>query len=303
VSPWAWYPTTLEFPGRLLSCAGPGPGCSRVTAVRFCGRNVLADYAKVQLEHGRLTIVNRAHVHQGMYRHFRDAAVAAFTAAEHPPAPPAGTDITEIFAGLGEQFRQSQVAAWEAIAAVGAYFSLLEHELVLVSAFADVTPEGGALLSFIGDRWSDKFRQLFDLGDAATNRVHQRLHEIAETYRNPYSHGGFLKQGGSLWFHLEGIGAIPAGLSDIRSSPHFELFPVRVERFETICKELDATDKWLRDGIYKAGFEWIDAGLDVAFDADSRREYRAFADASPESRAAAISRESEFADRATNMDF
>jgi len=159
-------------------------------ALRIVERNVLADYAKVQLDHGRLTIANRAHLHRGMYRHFRDAAVAAFTAAEHPPGPPPGADITEIFAGLGEQFRQSQVGAWEAIAAVGAYFSLLEHELVLVSAFADVTSERGALLSFISARWSDKFRQLFDMGDAATNRVHQHLHEIAETYRNPYSHGG-----------------------------------------------------------------------------------------------------------------
>ncbi len=189
------------------------------------------------------------------------------------------------------------------MAAVGAYFSLLEHELVLVSSFADVTPEGGALLSFISARWGDKFRQLFDVGDAATNRVHQRLHEIAETYRNPYSHGWFPKQGAALWFHLEGIGAIPAGLSDIRSSPHFEVFPLRAERFETICAELDATDRWLRGGIYQAGFEWIDAGLDVAFDADSRREYRAFAGGPPEARAAAISRESEFADRAANMDF
>jgi hypothetical protein len=175
--------------------------------------------------------------------------------------------------------------------------------LVLVSAFADVTPEGGAVLSFIGARWSDKFRQLFDIGDAATNRVHQHLHEIAETYRNPYSHGGFPKQGAALWFHLEGISAIPAGLSDIRSSPHFELFPIRAERFETICAELDATDKWLRNGIYQAGFEWIDAELDVAFDADSRREYRAFADAPPETRAEAISRASDFSDRAANMDF
>src|SRR6266568_2175830 len=111
---------------------------------------------------------------------------------------------------------------------------------------------------------------------------------------------GFPKQGASLWFHLEGIGAIPAGLSDIRSSPHFELFPVRAERFETICAELDSTDKWLRNSIYQAGFEWIDAGLDVAFDADSRREYRAFADAAPQARAAAIAQKSEFADRAAN---
>ena len=107
---------------------------------------------------------------------------------------------------------------------------------MLVSAFADVTPEGGALLSFIsvaGGAISSV--KVFDLGDAATNRVHQRLREIAETCRNPYTHGGFPKQGASLWFHLEGIGPIPAGLSDIRSSPHFELFPVRAERFETIC--------------------------------------------------------------------
>jgi hypothetical protein len=129
-----------------------------------------------------------------------------------------------------------------------------------VSAFADFDPDDGALLKLIAGTWSDKLRELFDVTVPEANRVYQRLREIAETYPNPHSHGGFPKKGAALWFHLDGVGAIPAGLSDIRSSPHFELFPVVGERFETICAERDAADRWLRGGVYRAGFEWIDAG-------------------------------------------
>jgi hypothetical protein len=37
---------------------------------------------------------------------------------------------------------------------------------------------------------------------------------------------GFERGDAALWFHLDGNGAVPATLSDVRSSSHFELFPV-----------------------------------------------------------------------------
>ena len=43
-----------------------------------------------------------------------------------------------VFAGINEKIRQEQIGAWEILVAVNAYFSVLEHELVLVSAFSDL---------------------------------------------------------------------------------------------------------------------------------------------------------------------
>jgi hypothetical protein len=154
----------------------------------------------------------------------------------------------------------------------------------------------------IGDRWGDKFRKLFDLSDSEAKRSYDRLHEIAETYRNPYSHGGFDKQGAALWFHLDGIGAVPAGLSDIRSSPHFELFPIQPQSFATICATIDDTDRWLRGGRYAAAFEWVDARLNVAFDPTSRTKYRELAK-DPERLRAEIERRTYLDNRAENMDW
>lgn len=271
-------------------------------ALRIVERDVLAGHARQQLEEGCLTIANQSGRQRAMYEHFRETASTAFAAAEKPALPEGRDAVESIFASVCEKVYQSQVGAWEAIAAVNAYFSLLEHELVLVSAFSDLDPTGGALEDLIGNRWAEKFRKLFDLGDADAKRVQDRLHEIAETYRNPYSHGGFDKQGATLWFHLDGIGAVPARLSDIRSSPHFELFPVQPEDFATICADLDRTACWLRDGRYAAGFEWIDAGLDVAFDEESRRDYRRLA-SDPKHRRELIARHQHHADRAANFDW
>jgi hypothetical protein len=271
-------------------------------ALRIVEREVLADHAKQQLNDGRLTIANQSGRQRAMYEHFRGAAITAFSAAEKPTPPEDDEGIDSILAGVREKFHQSQIGAWEAIAAVNAYFSLLEHELVLVSAFSDLDPTGGALENLIGDRWAEKFRKLLDLGNSDAKRVYDRLHEIAETYRNPYSHGGFDKQGATLWFHLDGIGAVPARLRDIRSSPHFELFPVQPEDFTMICADLDQTASWLRDGQYAAGFEWIDAGLDVAFDEESRRDYRQLT-VDPQYRRELIERHQYHGERAANFDW
>jgi len=88
-----------------------------------------------------------------------------------------------------------------------------------------------------------------------------------------YSHGVFETGKAAVWFHLEGIAAVPGRLSDIRSSPRFELFPVQPEGFQTICDAFDATDRWLRGGRYAAAFMWMASGNDVVFDPHSRATY------------------------------
>jgi hypothetical protein len=243
-------------------------------ALRIVEKEVLVEHAQEQLSEGRLTIANHSRRFRGMYEHFRAAAEVAFVASEAPAERRERAPGEGAFAGINEKLRQSQIGAWEAIAAVNAYFAVVEHELVLISAFApEFDPTEGRLQKLIGDRWGDKFKELFGLSDPDAKRVYDGLHDIAKTYRNPYSHG-FERGDAALWFHLDGIGAVPATLSDIRSSSHFELFPVQPATFGAICAELDATDRWFRERPYAAAFEWIRAGLDVAFDPESRSEYQ-----------------------------
>ena len=250
-------------------------------ALGIVGREVLADYAAEQIAEGRVTVANQSHRLRAMYEHFRAGADSAFAESAAPPNPPVPSGeraaAAGLFAGINEKIRQEQIGAWETLAAVNAYFSVLEHELVLVSAFSDVDPTNGGLQELLGDGWGRKFKKLFDIVDKEAKGVHDRLHEIAEMWRNPYSHGGFEKGNAAVWFHLEGIGAVPGRLSEIRSPPHFELFPVQLEGFQTICDAFDATDRWLRSGRYAAAFTWVASGNDVVFDPDSRSTYRRIA--------------------------
>jgi hypothetical protein len=169
---------------------------------------------------------------------------------------------------------RSTVGAYNTLAGVNAYFSLLEHNLVLVLPFVGFDPSDGALATFIGDRWGEKIKKVFEVGsDADASRRYNHLHDIAETYRNTYSHGGFDKEGAAVWVHLPDLGALPARLSDIRDAPHFELLPVDEKDLDEITKALAEVDEWLRTAKTKYGIRFAESGLDVAYDGESRRQY------------------------------
>ncbi|TCO22339.1 hypothetical protein EV652_110325 [Kribbella steppae] len=72
----------------------------------------------------------------------------------------------------------------------------------------------------------EKFdRVLGKEGDAG--RYRQRLTEVVERWRSPYSHGGFEKgHGATIYLHTPGVNAaIPVGLNQVRSSPMFSFIP------------------------------------------------------------------------------
>lgn len=271
--------------------------------IHIVEKTTLSDIADRQLTNANVTIANRSGRLRAMYEHFRQQASGAFAESQRPPEELKAEEGVGVYiAAVGDRIGQEQRGAWEAIAAVNAYFSMLEHEMVLLFAFTDLDPSGSALQTFIGDRWGVKFKRLFDVSDRSTKHVYDALHAIAETYRNPYSHGGFEKGAAALWFHVPGVAAMPARLSDYRDSPHFELFPVQPESFERICKTLDEAEQWLRQGIHAHAFDWIDSGLDIAFDVASRENYRDLA-TNAKRRQAEIDHRSCLAERTENMDF
>lgn len=235
-------------------------------------KEVLAPLAEEQLAGGNVTIVNQIGWLRGMYRYLRSHAEASFAKG----GAKTGTDEKDPFPLISEQFRRDRNAGFNALAAINAYFSVLEHILVLVLPFVDFDPREGRLSEFVGKRWGDKFKAVFDLAaDPEANRAYSGLREIAETYRNTYGHGGFDKDGAALYVHVPGVSALPAALTDVRESPHFRLFPVDAGGFGEISATFDRVDEWLAQTKTGFGMRWIEAGLDVAFDEESRRRYEA----------------------------
>lgn len=247
--------------------------------VRLIEKPVLRPLADKQLQDGNVTIANQTGWLRGTYEYFVETARTAFAADVKLVKPKddqgkGPLEATGILDALTKEMNRSTVGAYNTLAAVSAYFSLLEHKLVLALPFVGFDPSGGALATFIGDRWGAKVKKIFDVGsDPDASRHYNRLHDIAETYRNTYSHGGFDKEGAAVWVHLPDLGALPARLSDIREAPHFELFPVDEEDLEEIAKSFAEVDEWLRTAKTKYGIRFAEAGLDVVYDDESRKQY------------------------------
>lgn len=157
------------------------------------------------------------------------------------------------------------------IAAIAAYLSLLEHILVLALPFTDFDPGRDNLTDIIGSKWGDKWRRVLGVGVEAA-RFREKLAEVVERWRNPYSHGGFEKgHGATIWLHTPKIGAIPVGMSNVRDSPHFSFLPAGETDVAETFALFDELDYWLRQQLPEAVL-WWESGLDVRFDAEFREQ-------------------------------
>jgi len=252
--------------------------------IRLLERDVLADLSKARYDEGAVTIRNQSHRLRGAYAYFRSEAEQQLAASEasdtHEVGQP-GDPEGGLLKGWSKQMARLSTASYNGVAATTSYFSWLEHVLVLMLAFTDVDPSGGALRRHIGDSWRDKYRRIFDMKDEEATRILGRLVELAEQYRNTYAHGGFDKGGATIGVHIDGIGPVPARLTDVLRAPQFEIYPFGPSSFGDLTTTLDEVDGFLRDGPQQLAMQYVETGLHVAFDQASRLEYRgAMADAS-----------------------
>src|SRR5262249_2413038 len=159
---------------------------------------------------GNVTIENQYHRFDGAYRFFREKARGAYDTPTPLPHVTQRDGRGRPVAWSCEPWRSEIEGGYLAGAMVGAYFSRLEHLLVLVLPLLGFDPSGGALVRFVAATWDQKWRQVFDLAsDRRAKSTYDRLRRIKETVRNPLSHGGFAKKGTSFFFHVEKIGALP----------------------------------------------------------------------------------------------
>lgn len=221
---------------------------------------LILDAAPGILASGNATVLNQHHSLKRAYDYFRQRA-------EHPDyiedEHKSGPNWSSFTSGAA---RMQLNAFHDMVAAITAYLSLLEHDLVLAFPFVDFDPDSDNVTDFIGERWGTKWdRVLGENGDARQHR--HRLTTVVETWRNPYAHGGFEKgHGATIWLHTPGIdAAIPVGMSRVRESPHFSLGAPRPSEITDVFTMFDEIDRWIRDLLPDAT-RWFEAGLEVRFD-------------------------------------
>jgi len=239
------------------------------SSIRTIEKLVL-DAAPELLRKGNATVVNQHRSLRRAYEYFRERAVDPVVIEDetivHKPIP--GLGAATSFKSGTIQMRMN--AFHDMVAAISAYLSLFEHDLVLALAFSGFDPAKDNLASMIGSRWGEKFDRLLGT-DGAAGRYRQRLTDVVERWRNPYSHGGFEKgHGATIYLHTPGVEtALPVGLTRVRDSPLFSFLPASETDITEVFDLFDEIDSWLKSQLMEA-MRWIDAGLNVRFDEDFR---------------------------------
>jgi len=260
----------------------------------------LETFARRQAEDGRVTVQNQFARFAGMHRFLRQEATAAYARPEPPP-------VVETFAngqsGTTDSWGESERnGGYLGVAMTNAFFSWMEHAFLLVLPFTDRRLANEGLLKFMGAQWGEKFKVLFELTTDRDAKVHyDRLKQIRETIRNPASHGGVQAGSGSLHFHMPGIGAIPARMTRRAGEPHLVFGMLASKPFKEICDAFDSFVSFMEER-FPLAWEYGESGLNVAFDAESRAEYRA-ATSSKEAFAQFLDRESYRDMVHSNMDY
>ncbi|WDP99051.1 hypothetical protein PVK74_24820 [Micromonospora chalcea] len=228
---------------------------------------LILDAAPQLLGKGDATVVNQHMSLDRAYRYFRERAIepAVIEDERIVHGPVEGSLLGAAITFKSGKFQMQMNAFHDMVAAITAYLSRLEHDLVLALAFSGFDPAADDLTHVIGSRWGEKFERLLGTqGEAA--RFRQRLTDVVERWRNPYSHGGFEKgHGATIYLHTPGLGAVPVGLTKVRSSPMFSFLPVTETEIADVFDLFDEFDAWLASELPDA-MRWIDSGLDVRFD-------------------------------------
>lgn len=207
--------------------------------------------ATSQVTAGNFTMENLSERLNERYRYLREQAEAAY--ARPPPPPEQGT--TEHGGWYSHDLdRPIREGGALGTAAVDAYFSRSEHIFCLLAAFQDTIPSTG-FLDFLASNWRAKAQQVLDLRDPTAKAFYDQFLSIREEWRNPLAHGGFLSGGGSLYFHLPKIGALPAKLRRTPEGPRLG-FRLAQQSFNEIVQLFDDFDEFLREGPWRLPFLW-----------------------------------------------
>lgn len=155
-----------------------------VSAEKLVERMVFQDFIAQQVDAGAVTVINQQERLRGMYTYFRELTAAVQAGNGQLLNLPSSRE-TFLFAPQRESY-------FLTVAMVNAYFSMLEHLLVLMLPFSGYDPAQDDMVRFIGLSWRDKYKRVLPpKSDLDAARLYERLFDIAERFRNTHIHGGF----------------------------------------------------------------------------------------------------------------
>lgn len=263
----------------------------------------LQSLAASQLRSANATVINEYIQFDRSYRFFRERAATAYDTPPPPVQVIATNASGEPTGWASEPFKPQVEGGYLAGAMLDAYFSRLEHLLVLLLPFTCVDLSTGAALDFMAAPWDDKWKRLFSLSsEPAMKKAFDVLKQLKESIRNPLAHGGFSKKGTSLFFHVDRVGALPVLLSKHGRSWEFTITRIPSRSFDELCAQLDEVDEALAQSRLWAGVTFAQSGLNVALDPESCARCREAAD-SAEALEAFMDRLGHLQDLHANMDY
>lgn len=220
--------------------------------IKIVERAELTEFSKAQIDSANIAIINCFTDLRRMYYYFRLQAEKLYEEAE------SSKDLAV--------FNLKLTSAYNALAMINAYFSWLEHFLVLALAFSSYDREADNLRKFLDKNWTDKFKRILNIEEPKCQVFYNQLKNIKEKYRNTYSHGGFENKGVSFLFHLDGYGFVPGSMSSFRDSVHFGYSPITLEKFNLVCSLFDDFDEWLKAESLSKAWKFAESGLYLRFD-------------------------------------
>lgn len=305
---WQFSVAHQKFGLRLYVEGGAPPELEREiarrirAAVTVCER-YLEPIAQAQAANGNITIDNHFHRFDGAYHFFRDSALKAYTRAPQDPVVHRRDEHGRPTCTSWSPWEGQQEGGYLAAAMLDAYFSRLEHILILLLPFAEFDVGRDSVVEFACSNWARKFKRIFDVSQQPEAKKHFAvLKTLKEQIRNRLSHGGMEKRGDSFYFHLDGIGAIPAKMT--RRKVRFEdrISHIPHDVYLRVCAALDDVERFLESSALKLPMLYVKSGLPVACDEASREEYRA-ASVSEDAFKAFVEGRGRWLDRLDNMDF
>lgn len=122
-------------------------------------------------------------------------------------------------------------------------------------------------------KWDAKLTEILPPNTSDRETALGEMRRLKARVRNPLSHGGVENDFGSVFFHLDGFGAIPGNFMRIRDSVRFQFIPVEHDDHQGYCALFDRLDALLgADDLELPNF-LVSEGIDPAFDPTSLGHY------------------------------
>lgn len=225
------------------------------------------ELAKERIAEGRITVPNRLEEFSEAFEFFTKKAQETYTRFSEDRKQALDQNN---YQKLSDASLVKQEASYYASAAIEAFYSRLEHILILVRPFVEPRLSGEKIKEFMADNWGDKFNKTFSpSSNQQANRIKSMLTKTKEKYRNPAAHGGFVKDGAALYFHDPLMGAQPVKLSKEDELPILTLCGITENDFIIALEHFKEFERFLEKSEARYGYLYVKSGLDVCYDDNS----------------------------------